>query len=76
MKASTKIKLMWKTNGKGLTLKQYSRDLASSEKDEDKELSSCWWSNKHQTPQKEQKAARKKNKGALLAEIRSKSKVK
>lgn len=60
-KSSSKIKLLWKKTGKGLTLKQFARDLMAT----DDQLAKDWFANKAGEAIKAQKAERKKTKGPL-----------
>ena len=64
-KSSSKMKLLWKKTGKGLTLKQFARDLVAT----DDQSAKDWFANKAGAAIKAQKAERKRTKGPLNSVI-------
>ena len=64
---SNKMKLAWKNRGKGLTLKQFVRDLVAT----GDELAKNWFANKNGASEKKEKAERLKNKGGQLQLIKA-----
>lgn len=64
-KSSSKIKLLWKKTGAGLSLKQFARDLVSA----NEQCAKDWFANKAGETIKAQKAERKRVKGPLLTII-------
>jgi hypothetical protein len=65
VKSSSKIKLLFKKSGKGLTLKQFARDLVA----EGDQTAKDWFANKAGEAINAQKEERKKVKGPLLTII-------
>lgn len=57
------IKNRHRKEGKGMTLRQFARELAS-QKDE---VAKAWWTNKSGLLERKAKAERQKNKGARIA---------
>ncbi len=70
-KSSSKLKLLWKKTGAGLTLKQFVRDLVAAGDQSAKD----WFANKAGDAIKAQKAERKKTKGPLNSIIASATKA-
>lgn len=64
-KASSKMKLLWKKTGAGLTLKQFVRDLVAT----DDQSAKDWFANKAGDAINAQKAERKRVKGPSLKMI-------
>jgi len=68
-KASHKVKNLWRTTGRGLSLKQFARELSTGDS-EDAQLGMDWFSNKSETNQKLQQAERLKKKSPMLEQMR------
>lgn len=68
--SSTKIKALWHSTGRGLSLKQFVRELAEGDSS-DAQSAKDWFSNKKEVNQKEASEKRLKDKGPMLTTMKN-----